>query len=309
MKMISAEEVYENYDMSNLIEHIEKAYRQIAKQRARQPERLFMKTSDGGDLLVGPAYLGDKSYFGTKLSSYSPKNADTDLPMLSGVIALFDSENGQLVALVDAVSVTALRTGAKSAVAVKYLASERSETLGIVGMGTQAKTHCEAISCIRDISKILLWTRNPKEHKDLVKFINEKLNIETQILETPDEVASNCDILVSATWSKKPLVKTEAIKAGTLVIGLNHFPDATDFKASLLKKSKVCIDTKGALHSGTIQNALEEKAIRKDDIEKLSKIVIDEKDRKVKKDEFVYFQSAGASIEDVAGAVAIYQNL
>jgi alanine dehydrogenase len=306
-KVISAKQINKNYDMAKIVKEIELAYKQLAKGRVNMPERQFIVTQNGADVLVAPAYLGDTEVFGIKISSYTPKNADKGLPILHGVIPLMESKTGKLIAILDAPAITALRTGAKTAVAAKYLARKNSEVLGILGMGTQARTHTEAVSKVRNIKKVIYWSRNPEKHRDLVKFARKNLKLEVEIATEPKDVALNCDILVEATWTEKPLVGESDIEQGTLVIGLNHLPSAVQFPQDLLNKARVYIDIKTNTHAGTIHEFFKKES--NNPPMDLCDILTSKKDFSVRENEIVYFHSSGVSIEDVAGAYAVYRQL
>lgn len=307
MRTISKKEIEDNCNIQSIIEKIEIAYKDLATGKATELQRQFIPTTNEGDLLIGPAKLVGEGYFGVKLSSYTPQNSEKNLPLLDGIIALFSLENGKIVAILESTSITKIRTGAKSAVAAKYLANPNSKVLGILGMGNQAESHIQSLCTVFPIEKILLWSRNPKKHHELRQYIEKNINIKYEIVKEPNQVAKEADILISATWSKKPLIETSKINPGTLVIGLYHSPDAIEFKSDLLAKSKVFIDTEGAIHSGTIQNALKKEVIKKNEITLLTDLI--NKNQPVEEAEFIYFQSSGASIEDIAASITIYEEV
>lgn len=306
-ELISAKQVYDNYDMREFIDGIESAYKQLGEGKIEMPNRRFIPTENGADVMDAPAYLGGDKIFGIKVQSYSPENLENNLSVLNGIIPLFESETGKLEAIVDSVSITAIRTAAKTAVAVNHLAREGVKVLGLLGMGKQGRFHAEAIAEVRDLDKIIFWSRNPEKHQDLVDYVENDLGLEVEILEDPNEIALNSDILVDATWAKEPLVSTENIKPGTLVIGLFHVSDAIQFEPELLEKSKVYVDYRESLHAGTIKEYYEnENNLPPVD---LSDVVLSTEDLKVKDEEYTYFQSSGLSIEDVAGALAVYRKV
>ncbi len=307
-KFISAQDVEANYDINLIIEKIERAYRDFYEHNGSFPDRYFMPTDSGGDLLVGSSYPKSLEFYGVIASSYTPTNEGTEHALINGVVVLFSGATGEISAILDEPTITKLRTGAKTALAVKYLAREDSKILGIIGMGTQAFSHVEAISKVREIEEVVVWSRNPEEHKDLISFAKEKLNLPIIVMNNPNDVAGKSDILVHATWSKIPLVSTESIRPGTFVVGLFHDSGAVEYDESLLAKSKVFIDTKSALSAGTIKNALSKNAISEGNIIELGNVISKEYEP-MNGNDFYYFQSVGHGIENVAGAVAVLASL
>jgi ornithine cyclodeaminase/alanine dehydrogenase-like protein (mu-crystallin family) len=298
--------IVENLNMESIINEVENAYIRLSEGSVVMPDRAFMPTHSGGDLLLGPSYIKSSGYYGVKLSSYSPNNVEQ--PKVNGTYTLFNEIDGTIAAIMDAGPLTAARTGAKSAVAVKYLAPQNANTLGIFGMGAQAKTQITAINTINPLKKVLLWSREPSKHNDLLKYVTEVLNIDAEVTD-PIYIAQHSDILIDATYTTQPLVSNQNIKENCLVIGINHSPSAVEFDESTLGRAEVYVDYLQNTHSGTIQNAIENGKTTIDEITELKDIVNRPK-KELNTSTFkniIYFQSGGTSIEDLAAAIAVYK--
>ena len=99
-------------------------------------------------------------FFGAKVISLRFDNPAKGLPAVQGYVSLFDHETGRPVALIEGASVTAIRTAAASGLATRELARQGARTHGIFGTGVQAVTHIDAIACVRDIRKVVVWGRD-----------------------------------------------------------------------------------------------------------------------------------------------------
>src|SRR5205085_2696367 len=98
-------------------------------------------------------------------------------PSHQGAILLFESKHGQLLSIVDADEITAIRTAAVSGLATKLLSRNTPSTLAIIGSGTQAQQHVEAMLCVRKINSIKIWSRDHAHAEQLATLISEKHNV------------------------------------------------------------------------------------------------------------------------------------
>ena len=113
-----------------------------------------------GRFLVMPGVLPQAGVFGAKLATLYPENPARGLPTVQGHIALFDEGAGVPLAVVEAGSVTAIRTAAASGAATRMLARRDASTLAILGCGVQAQTHLEAMLAVRPVRQVRVWGRD-----------------------------------------------------------------------------------------------------------------------------------------------------
>jgi len=290
-------------NMTLVIEEVEKAYIGLRNGNVEMPARLFLNRGGKGDLLLGPAYVRNSGYFGAKVSSYTASNET--ISKLNGVYVLFNEEDGTIAGIFDSGPITAARTGAKSAVAAKYLARKDSEVLGIFGMGVQAKSHIEAMKIVLPMKKVLCWSRSPEKHQDLVEWAKNEMNIDIEVT-TIERIAKESDILVDATYSMQPLVTDALIPTGTLVIGLFHSPKSVQFEAATVNRGKSYVDFSQSKDCGTIAQAK-----TSEELEQLVELkdIIGHDEYRVTLDSSIYFQSGGTSVEDLAAAIAVEKAL
>ncbi|MGD1702672.1 ornithine cyclodeaminase family protein [Dapis sp. BLCC M229] len=180
-----------------------------------------------------------------KVVAYQPDNIQTiGIPTVLATTSLYDFNNGHLVALCDAVTLTAIRTGAASAIASKILANPDSATVGLVGAGAQAVTQLHGLSRVFPLQEVLVYDINPdiaRSFSSRVAFLG--LSIRSCSL---DELERNADIICTATSVDEgadPVITGENLKphvhinaVGADIIGKTELP------LSLLKRSFVCPD-------------------------------------------------------------------
>lgn len=293
-------------NIETVVETVENAYIALRNNQVELPNRQFMPTNNGGDLLLGGSYIKNSGYFGAKLSAYNPENIKENKPVLHDIYTLFNDNDGSIACIIEAEKLTAIRTGAKTAVVCKYLARKNSKTLGILGMGNIALPHLQAIIKSTNTKNVIAWSRDLQKHKEFIDYASKikSINFKTSSIE---DIVKNSDILINLTSTPTPLFNSSLIKPGTLVIGINHSPKVQEYDTKLFKRvNKVFVDFIQNTDSGTIQNAINSGYLNSKDIIEMKNFVGTEKFR-ISKDEIYYFQSGGTSIEDLAGAIALYK--
>ena len=184
-----------------------------------------------------------------KVVGYHPANPNKhNLPTIVSSMSSYDTETGQLIALVDGAFATALRTGAASAVASQHLAREDSSTLGLIGCGVQSITQLHAISRIFNLKKVLFYDTDPKA---LNSFVNRCKVLEVEadfILSSIEEIAASSEILCTATSigvGEGPLFSNLETNPRLHINAVgSDFPGKIEIPLDLLKKSFVCPDFK-----------------------------------------------------------------
>jgi alanine dehydrogenase len=267
---------------------------------------LIFKEFDG-DLRIMPAFSKTLLMAGTKIVNVHPQNQKKGLLSVMAVIILNDPKTGMPLALMDGTWITALRTGAASAVATKYLARKDAKTLGVVGAGFQAITQIAAISKVKKLKEILVYDIREEAVEKLAKILaKEKIKIKKGNLE---EVCQK-DILVTATPAREPVVKKEWIKPGTHINAIGADAEGKqELDPEILKIAKIVVDNfEQASHSGEINVPLAKGLIKKEDIfGELGEIVAGKKPGREKEDEITIFDSTGLAIQDLYTATLVYK--
>jgi alanine dehydrogenase len=223
------------------------------------------------------------------------------------VIVLNDPKTGMPLALMDGTWITAMRTGAASAVATKYLAKKEAKTLGVVGAGFQAITQIAAISKVKKLKEILVYDIREEAIEKLAKVLaKEKIKIKKGKIE---EVCQK-DILVTATPAREPIIKKEWIRPGIHINAIGADAEGKEeLEPEILKNAKIVVDCwEQASHSGEINVPLAKGLIKKEDIYgELGEIVSGKKPGREKEEEITLFDSTGLAIQDLYTANLVYK--
>ena len=294
--------------IKKVINAVEMAFSDFSQGIAQMPPKMYLIFKEfDGDLRIMPSWSKKLVMAGTKIVNVHPQNPKKGLLSVMAVIVLNDPKTGMPLALMDGTWITAMRTGAASGVATKYLAKKEAKTLGVVGAGFQAITQIAAISKVKKLKEILVYDIREEAIERLAKILaKEKIKIKKGSLE---EVCQK-DILVTATPAREPIVKKEWIKPGAHINAIGaDAPGKEELDPEILKNSKIVVDClEQAEHSGEINVPLAKGIIKKEDIfGELGEIVSGKKPAREKEDEITIFDSTGLAIQDLYTATLVYR--
>ena len=311
---LSMEDISKLLDMSEVISVVEEAFREKCLGRVIMPPKLYLIFKEfNGDFRCMPAYIKKFNIAGVKIVNVHPLNPRKyGLPTVMAVIELIDPLTGKPLALMDGTLITAYRTGAAGGIAIKYLARKDSKIIGMVASGTQARTQLLAAYTIlgRKIELVKVYDIIREKAERFKREMEDKLNINIEVVDSIKEAVENVDILITTTPSRKPIVKAEWIKPGLHINAIGaDAPGKEELDPQILKMSKIVVDDyEQAIHSGEINVPIAKGIISKEDIyAELGEIIAGLKPGRVSSEEITVFDSTGLAIQDVATAWLIYE--
>ncbi|MDP9177016.1 MAG: ornithine cyclodeaminase family protein [Gemmatimonadota bacterium] len=267
---------------------------------------------DGGGFHVKTSGLScGRRYFVAKINANFPRNRLLNgVPTIQGVIALHDASNGILLALIDSVEITTLRTAAATAVAAKQLARSEAGAVTVIGCGTQGRSQLLALSRIRSIVRVKAYdveTRIAREYAD------EMSNIIGCAVEAVDDyraAARESDIIVTCTPAHAPVLSRSDVREGTFIAAVGaDSEDKQELEPALLASSKVVVDVMEQCATiGELHHALDAGLMRREDVHaELGDIVSGRRSARESASEVIIFDSTGTALEDVAAASLVYE--
>lgn len=308
LRLLSLDEVKQCISMSQAITAMERAFIQLANKQVKLPLRIGIAIDEEEALtLTMPAYLEQDKTLGLKVISVFPKNSIHNKPTITGCIMLLDATTGEPKALMDADFLTALRTGAASGLATQYFAIEDAAHLAIIGSGTQAETQLQAVTTVRDIKKVSIWSR---EHKNAERFaakIADKYSV--NVCSTIKSAVKDADIICTATASTTPLIYPEGLLPHVHINAIgSHNMKMKEISNELLKQAIVIADQLNAVlaEAGEIISAMNHNHLQKESIIEFGNWLLHK--RPDHKKHITVFKSVGLSIQDLSVASVVYQN-
>jgi len=296
--------------MKEVIEMVEMAFKELQKGTAIVPKRATITLSRiNGWMGVMPAYLKKMGSLSTKIVTVFEKNLEKNLPTIMATVILNSPETGEPLAIMDGTYITAMRTGAASGVATKYLSRRDSKVVGVFGAGVQARTQLMAMCAVRDIEKAYVYDKVKERADRYATEMSKELNIPVEARK-PEDLVRESDIIITATTSKTPVFDGNLVKPGTHLNLIGSFkPDVREVDEVVIKKSKIVVDQKSAAleEAGDIIIPLKAGIISKEDIyAELGELVTGIKPGRASDSEITLFKSVGLGIQDCATAWLAY---
>lgn len=311
MLVLSQDDVRRLLPMEKCIELMSDALSALARGEVVLPLRTMMRLPDSPNILATmPAYYGARRVAGVKVITVFPGNHGTELDSHQGAVLLFDGDNGSLLAIMDATTITAIRTAAVSALATRLLAREDARDLAILGAGVQGMAHLEAIPCVRDIERLRVWSRNTEKARALAAAASHMGIPEVVVEPTPQHAVSGAAIVCTCTASHEPVLEGAWLSPGAHVNAVGACtPDARELDTEAVARARLYVDRRESAlaEPGEILEPLREGAIGREHIvAELGEVAAGLAPGRGDADEITLFESLGLAIEDVASAHWLY---
>jgi ornithine cyclodeaminase len=304
--ILSEHDVERLLTMRECISVMEEALTALARGEVHNPLRHMIR-GDGAKGILGlmPSYRGGaQPYYGLKEVCVFPGNPAIGLDTHLGGVLLHSGETGQLMAVMNASAITAIRTAAVSAVATKLLAREDARTLAIIGAGVQARTHLEAIPLVRNIDDVRIVSRSIAKAEALAER-------GARVVSSVEEAVRGADIVVTATSSREPILKREWLRDGVHINAVgSSIAAARELDAATVASASLFVDRRESTvnESGDYLFALREGAISADHIRaEIGEILTGQAKGRTAESEITLFKSLGLAVEDLASAQFLFE--
>lgn len=285
----------------------------LARGNAFQPLRMIVSPPGAaGDIGLMPSYrAGERPAYGVKAVCFFPDNPAKGLDSHQGSVMLFSAETGELLALMNASAITAIRTAAVSGVATQLLAREDAGELAIIGTGIQARAHIEAMACARPIKRARVASLNVERARRFAEEFSSKCSFPIEPVDSVEAAVRGADLIVTATTAAEPILKRDWISAGAHlnVVG-SSIPTTREVDSATIAASSLFVDRRESTinEGGDYLFALREGAIGPDHIKaEIGELLIGAKAGRTSTDEITVFKSLGLAIEDLASADYLYR--
>ena len=311
MLLLSEDDVRRLISMEDLIEAMHAALVEFSGGRVQQPLRTVLEVGPQHAFFgVMPAHIPKSGALGTKLVTVFGSNAAIGLPSHLATILLLDSTTGELQCVLDGRFITEARTAAVSAVSTRLLAREDAATLAILGSGVQARSHLAAITRVRPVRDVRVWSPSEIRRRAFVDEMQPSTSAALSSVSSAQEAVRGADIVVLATASREPVVRSEWIADGAHVAAVGACrPDQREMEAALVARARVFVDSRaGALaEAGDVVLAMRDGAIGESHIAgELGELAAGRVAGRRDPEEVTLFKSLGMAVEDVAAAHLAY---
>jgi ornithine cyclodeaminase len=309
--IVNQAEVPRLLPMKDCIEVMARAFAALARSEATLPQRQIVWLGDrSGALGLMPAHLSGLGALGLKAVTFFPRNEATELDSHQGAVLLFEAGRGRLLAIIDATSLTSVRTAAVSGLATRLLAREDAGDLALVGSGVEARTHLEAMLAVRKLRRIRVASKTLERAKSFAERESRRHAITVTPCATVEEAVTGADIVCTVTSSREPVLLGEWLSPGAHVNAVgSSVATARELDTLAVLRSRFFVDRREAAlaEAGDFlipkgEGAVDDTHIRAE----LGQVVVGEVAGRLAPTDVTVFKSVGLAIEDVAAAQHIY---
>ncbi len=296
--------------MPELIGAMEDALRAYSSGGVQQPLRTVLQVGGMAFFGVMSAYRAEPAALGTKLVTVTPGNAERGRPTHLATILLLDPDTGELQAVLDGRLITEARTAAVSAAATRALARPNASVLAILGSGVQARSHLEAISIVRRLAEVRVWSPNAA-HRGAFVHAHQRSTPRLREARSAREAVEGADLIVTATAARAPVLEGGWVSAGAHICAVGAArPDMRELDTDAIARARVYVDSRQAAlaEAGDLVIPVAEGRWSADKIVgELGELFAQRVPGRTSADEITVFKSLGMAIEDVAAADLVYR--
>jgi ornithine cyclodeaminase len=311
--VLAADDVADLLDLDALIDALAPAMTDLSAERASVPNRIGAVVPEvDGRLLAMPGYVPSQGSLVAKLVSLFPRNAGTALPTHQAVILVFDVATGAPAALLDGTVITAVRTGACSALSARLLAREDASVLAVIGTGVQARSHARALVHVRPIREVRIAGRDLRRADALAIDLQKELDLEVRAVNSYREATDGAQIVCATTQPSEPVVRREWLMPGTHVTSVGWSAAGREVDDATVAEALICVESRraalapvAAAGSSDLAQPLRDGLISENDIVEIGELVAGSRSGRTSPDQITLYKSVGVAVQDATAATLV----
>jgi alanine dehydrogenase len=311
MLILSRRDVLDLLTLPDCIEAVETAFRLHADGRTLGPGVLAVPAGAGSFHIKAAGLAGERRFFAAKTNANFPENPRRHgLPTIRGTVVLADAEHGAPLAVMDSGSITALRTGAATAVAARHLARPDARTVTVVGCGVQGEIQLAAVAAVLPLGRAWVLDMDHGRAEAMAARAGERLGIHVEAAKDLEAALRESDVVVTCTPSRRAFVTRSMVAPGTFLaaVGADN-QGKQELEPELVVEATLVVDVlEQCAEIGELQHALAAGLMTRAEVHaELADVVSGRRPGRTREDEITVFDSSGTALEDVAAAIAVYE--
>ena len=312
-KIVYLPQIKEIIKKINLIEIIEEGFVAYSQGKVVVPpvgEMIFEKPP--GDCHIKYGYIIGDNYYVVKIAQGFYENPKLGLPATNGLNILFSQKTGEIFCiLLDEGFLTDIRTAIAGTIAAKYMAPKEVNTIGIMGTGVQAKLQLKFLNSIVDCQNALIWGRSEESLHRYREEMSES-GYDLQVTQNPQDIPRKCNLIVTCTPSKSPLILARYVQKGTHITAVgSDTSEKQELEAKILRiADKVIVDSISQAQSrGECYQALQQNEIANENLIELGNMILHKTLQRTSETEITIVDLTGVAVQDLQISKAVYQTL
>jgi ornithine cyclodeaminase len=309
MLLLGRRDVERLLDLDALIDALAAAMVDLSAGRASVPNRVAAGVDDRDGLLAAmPGYTPSAGALAGKFVTLFPGNAGGELPTHQAVIVAFDPNNGRPEALMDGTAITAIRTGAGSALATRLLARENAATLAILGTGVQGRSHARAVTRVRAFADVRVAGRSRAKAEALAGELAGELDLRVRAVASWAEACEGADVVCATTHALEPVVRREWLARGAHVTSVGYNPRGREVDDATVADALVAVESRAAAlapvpaGSNDLVEPIARGRLDPDDVREIGELLEGRRAGRSSPEQITLYKSVGVAVQDGAAA-------
>jgi ornithine cyclodeaminase len=307
--VLKLDEIKRLLDIPRLIREIEAGFVLYSEGKVKVPPVGFLHFDEPpGDVHIKYGYVSGDEYYVLKMASGFYNNAELGLPVSDGLLLVFSQKTGELkLILLDECWLTDMRTAAAGAVAAKHVAAKNIHHIGIVGSGVQARLQLEMLRDVVDCKSCFIWGRDSTKVQRMIEDLRARESIQAWGLEIKaakalDDLVSQCNLIVTTTSAKSPLIRADQVQNGTHITAMGSDDHGKqELEAELLARADLVVADSVAqcVDHGECFAAVQGKQIEEGSIIELGHVIKNPAIGRTNEDQITVVDLTGVAIQDI----------
>jgi ornithine cyclodeaminase/alanine dehydrogenase-like protein (mu-crystallin family) len=279
-----------------------RAYATVSQPRGRRAYSPIPGSSPHTVMVVFPGLVPGIPAYTMKINAKLPES----VPSVRGLISLHDLVTGELLAVMDSIAITRVRTALVGALAAQALAREQIEAVAVIGAGVQGRAQLRALRLVRDFTRVRVFDHDERRARALIGDLEGEMPVEFTVAHTIREASAKADVIITATWAHEPFLTRAMVAPGTHItaVGADE-PGKAELDAGLILASRfVCDDEELAVEMGALAGVgLGHSAIHAS----LGQVLAGTRPGRQSETDVTIFGSVGLACQDLPAAWMAYQ--
>ncbi len=307
--VIKLDEIKRLIDTTQLIEEIETGFVLYSEGKVNVPPVGFLHFDHPpGDVHIKYGFISGDEYYVLKIASGFYDNPELGLPAGDGLLLVFRQKTGELeLILLDKCWLTDMRTAAAGAVAAKHLAAKTIHHIGIVGTGVQARLQLQMLRDVVDCKSCFIWGRDSTKVEGMIEDLRatesvQAWGLDVQAAGTLDDLVSQCNLIVTTTSAKSPLIRADRVQRGTHITAMGSDDlGKQELEAAVLANADLVVadSVSQCVHHGECLAAIREGLIDAGSILELGQVIKDPALGRTSEDQITVADLTGVAVQDI----------
>ncbi|MBP2472642.1 ornithine cyclodeaminase [Crossiella equi] len=305
--VLSESEVSALLDLDEVITSQRQAFTALGEGTGLVAEKAVLECPDGTSTLSYLGRVNPSHGVVNKVVSILPDNPARGLPAITATLVVLNPDTGEVDAVLAGGGLTAVRTAAATAVAVDALTDAGAGEVAMLGSGVQGRWHVRALSRVRPLRRVRLWSPNAARRARAAEELSAELGLAVVPVDGPAAAVEGAEVVVAGTLSHTPVVPTAALAEGATVVSVGSFaPDRHEVDQDLVARARLVVDhiPTAVGHAGPIREAVTTGTRPRSDLVSLGQVLTGTPGRRSPA-ELVFYNSVGLGIQDAAVAALV----